>query len=188
MKRHLAMLTFAVGLIVGAAGGATQLLAATPQIDPLPPAKQAFEDRLDALRNSVAAADGSISAKSKDAAAPLILQVEEPPVLGLLEGLDAPISGTIFSPTNAWAGWVSGNYVRIWAGAPADDQAHALLFIVSRPADGTNIDWSTASDATLLAVPIPGPVSIRAVESGVMILANPAGAVIRFVPDSRAFL
>lgn len=169
-------------LLLALSATAVAVVACSGPASDLPPEKQALESFAAAQQSSGPAAD-----KSADPGGPLIVQTDPPPLVGLLGQVTAPISGSVFTPTNAWAGWVDqSTYVQVYAGdSPA---AGGLMFVLRRKGSGGQLD-PNASPATRF-VPPPesgGPLVIVRVESDRLIVANQQGDEFRFDPASGAF-
>jgi len=163
--------------------GAGSLIAASPG-PVLPPAKQALVDSADAFQHSGKAAD-----KHADSRAPVVQQTDPPPATGLLGPVGAPMPGTTFTTTNAWAGWVnSTTYVLVYAGGPGDDPSAGLVLVMRYTGNNGQLDPNAASDSQLIAPPAPGgPLRIVAFAAGQLVIANLAGRQFNFDPASSRF-
>lgn len=165
-----------------AAISATLISAADPA-DKLPPEKQALVDFAAAQRTAGKSAD-----KTKDRGAPLVLQADPPAEVGLLGPVGAPVSGSIFTSENAWAGWLDDQtYAQVYAGAPGENRAQGLLFVVLRSGDLGILKADGGSSSQVISAPIGGPLHIVRVEDGLLIVANPGGREARFDPSTRSF-
>jgi hypothetical protein len=180
-RRMLAGGLAACALTVGV--GATSLLAGNPN-QSLPPGKQALVDAADAFQRGGVPAD-----KSKDRGQPLVVQEDPPPPTGMLGPVGAPMPGTVFTTTNAWAGWVSATtYVVVYAGAPSDNPANGLLLVVGQTGAGGRLDPDAESDGKLVTPPLPGgPLKIVRFDPGQLVIANQGGQEFLFDPASRVF-
>lgn len=148
----------------------------------LPSEKQALESFALAQRSSRPAAD-----KSTDPGRPVDGQVDSPPAVGLLGQVNAPISSTEFTPTNAWAGWIDATtYVQVFAGdAPAGG---GRMFVMRRTGHAGHLDADSSPIATLVLPPEPGgPLSIVRVDGTRLIVANQHGVEFRFDPVAMTF-
>ncbi|MFZ5854019.1 MAG: hypothetical protein ACOYXS_05855 [Chloroflexota bacterium] len=172
-----------IGTIALSLFAAGQLAAASPRKDQLPPEKQAMEQRIE--RDQAQAAPAN---KATDNGGPLILQTDAPPVVGLGGAIDAPISGSEFIPSGAWAGWTKGgDYVQVWVGARPDEQDRGLLFVLRHVGNGNAIARDQMPTGRLIPVPIPGPLSISSVDRDELVIRNPAGTETRFSPEAGTF-
>ena len=180
--RFVAAAALFATVIVAAAAGA--MTAANPARDPLPPEKQAQVDAAASLRVSARRAD-----KANDPGRPIAAQADTPPETGLVGLVNAPISGSLFTPQNAWAGWTSATtFTQVWAGAAPGDAGHGLVFVVRRMGDGHILDEGSSPVTVLVAAPaIGGPLKIVRVENGNLVIANPGGHEFTFNPVTGAF-
>ena len=182
MNRRIARAGALAAVVIGTTLAAAGVLASAPASDPLPPEKQAFENFANANRLA-----GSPHDKAADKGAPLVIQTDAPPITGLIDVLDAPISGEAFTPTNAWAGWIDATYVRVWVGGPPDDPATGLVLVIRRPGSNGQIDYSASGDQSLLPVPIDGPLKIESVDGSDLVIAGPSGKAVWFDATSGTF-
>jgi hypothetical protein len=169
-------------VIVAVAAGA--MAAANPTRDQLPPEKQAQVDAAASLRVSAPRAD-----KSNDPGRPIAAPADTSPETGLVGAVNAPISGSLFTPQNEWAGWTSATtFTQVWAGAAPGDTGHGLVFVVRRSGDGRLLDDESAPITSLVEAPaIGGPLKIVRVENGNLVIANPGGHEFIFNPATGAF-
>ena len=178
---------------LGAIGAVTLVLALTgigvisaadPPAEKLPADKQALEDAAAALRATAPKGD-----KAHDPGRPVNTQTEGPPETGLLGPFNAPVSGTEFTPKNAWAGWTNATtYTQVWAGDSPRDPGHGLVFVVRRRGANGILDDSLAPVPALIKAPAAGgPLRIVRVEGDELIVANPGGHEFRFNPATSSF-
>jgi hypothetical protein len=160
-----------------------QILSAGLPTDVLPPSKQALVDMEQANRSA-----GHPPDKAQDPGGPLILQTDEPAPVGLLGVLDAPISGSEFTATNAWAGWVAGEYVRVWVGAPSEAPAKGLLLMIRQAGSNGSPTWNGLATTSLIAVPLRGgPPRIQSAANDRLLIASPAGSTVLFDVSAGVF-
>jgi hypothetical protein len=176
MERRLLVIGMVVAGGLALFIGGAQILGASPPGDPLPPEKQALEDLASANRVAGHPAD-----EAADPGRPLVLQTDAPAPVGLLGVLDAPISGSEFTPTNACAGWIGGEYVRVWAGAPSQTPKDGLLLVIRQAGSNGRPDSDAPAARSLVALPlVGGPPRIQAIEKNQLVIANPDGSTVRF--------
>lgn len=138
----------------------------------VPPEKQALEDALDRARADAWRAD-----KKSDPGRPP--EDSEPaPIVGLIEGFGAPVSGFIFSAENAWCGWLDDRtYVQVWAGAPSMKQEQGMVMVAARGGSDGVWDLSTETQLRLIEVPSGrGPLRVVGVEGGIVTVRGSDGS------------
>ena len=144
-----------------------------------------MESRASAIRSSAPVAD-----KSSDPGRPAA-QTDPPPELGLLGNVNAPAPGSVFTPTNEWAGWVDrSTYVQVWAGTKGDGSGAGVLFVMRRQGigDGIHLDPNSEPTATFVEPPRPaGALRITAVADGKLHIADASGDELVFDPATGAF-
>jgi hypothetical protein len=184
MRDPIRLVAIGVATLALAATGMSVISAAGPPADKLPAEKQALEDAAASLRANAPKGD-----KAHDPGRPVDTQAEGPPDTGLLGAFNAPISGTEFTPKNAWAGWTDAStYIQVWAGNSPTDPGNGLVFVVRRHGANGILDDSVAPVPALIkAAAAGGPLHIVRVEGDQLIVANPAGREFRFNPASSAF-
>ena len=168
-------------LVLGAASALGLSACAAPPSD-LPSEKQALESFALAQRSS-----GPVADKSTDPGRPVGGQVDPPPAVGLLGQVNAPISSTEFTPTNAWAGWIDATtYVQVFAGgSPAGG---GRMFVMRRTGHAGHLDADSSPTATFVAPPEPGgPLSIVRVDGTRLVVANQHGVEFSFDPVAMTF-
>ena len=102
---HKTSVGAAVALMVAVASGCAIGGAGT-----LPSEKVALESFAAASQSAAPRAD-----KSTDPGRPIVIQTDPPPDVGLLGQVNAPAPGGVFTPTNAWAGWIDAStFVQVW--------------------------------------------------------------------------
>jgi hypothetical protein len=172
----------ALVLILASTGGG--LVSCGAPASELPPAKQALETFASEFRSNASKAD-----KSSDPGRPLVDQTDPPPATGLLGQVNAPISGSVFTPTNAWAGWVDTNtYVQVYAGDSPGQSGRGLMFVVRRAGSDGHLDSESSPSTQFVSPPEPGgPLEIVRVEGSELIVSNPQGHEFRFDPASAVF-
>jgi hypothetical protein len=164
------------------AGIALALIACAGPASDLPSEKQAQESFALAQRSS-----GPVADKSTDPGRPVVVQVDPPPAVGLLGQVNAPVSGSEFTPTNAWAGWIDPTtYVQVFAGdSPAGG---GRMFVLRRTGHGGHLDADSSPTASFVLPPEPGgPLDIVRVEGTKLIVANHHGREFSFDPVSATF-
>jgi hypothetical protein len=155
-----------------------------PSTDDLPAAKRAIEDT-----SAEHQREGATRDKNTDPGRPAIVQADPPPLTGLLGNVNAPIAGEIFTPVNAWAGWVDPTtYVEVWAGISPATPGRGFVFVGRHTgADGV-IDNDVLPTTSLVAAPAGrSPLKILRVDGDVLILGSPDGRKFRFDPSTGAF-
>ena len=169
-------------VVVLAAAGVIGLSACAGPPSDVPSEKQALESFALAQRSSGPAAD-----KSTDPGRPVDGQVDPPPAVGLLGQVNAPISSSEFTPTNAWAGWIDATtYVTVFAGdSPASG---GRMFVMRRTGHAGHLDADSSPRVTFVPPPQPsGPLSIVRVEGTRLIIANQDGTEFSFDPVAMTF-
>jgi hypothetical protein len=168
-------------LVLAAAGVIALSACAAPPSD-LPSEKQALESLALAQRSS-----GPVADKSTDPGRPVDGQVDPPPAVGLLGQVNAPISSTEFTPTNAWAGWIDATtYVTVFAGD--SPTAGGRMFVLRRTGHAGHLDAESSPRATFVPPPQPsGPLSIARVEGTRLIVSTQDGVEFSFDPVALAF-
>jgi hypothetical protein len=184
MRNPIRLIAIGAAILVLALTGIGVITAANPPVEKLPADKQALEDAAAAFRAKAPKGD-----KAHDPGRPVDTQTEGPPETGLLGAFNAPVSGTEFTPTNAWAGWTDANtYTQVWAGNSPKDPGHGLVFVVRRHGANGILDDSVAPVPALIKQPAAGgPLRIVRVEGDELIVANPGGHEFRFKPASASF-
>jgi aminopeptidase S len=167
----------AVGRIAaGGPGAAPPAATAAPD---LPAEKQAIAD---ALRQRQATAPRGD--KAHDPGRPAPAPVAEQAPVGMLGALNAPVSGSLFTPTSAWAGWAgTTTYYLVWAGYATDSPGTGLVFVERRSGSAGSLD-DTLPSATALVTPagVSGAVRIVGASGTVLTLADASGAMASFNP------
>lgn len=168
-------------LLVSSGGG---LISCGAPASELPPAKQALETFAAEFRSSAPRAD-----KASDSGRPLVDQTDPPPDTGLLGHVNAPVSGSVFTPTNEWAGWVDATtYVQVYAGHSPGQPGPGLMFVVRRAGSDGHLDPESSPSTQFVSPPEPGgPLEIVRVDGSELIVSNPQGQEFRFDPASAAF-
>lgn len=173
-----------VVLVLAAAG---LLAAAQPSGGGLPPEKQALEEaaRLHRLQAPVRdkATDAGPAAGAAGAADEWV------PETGMLGAVNAPVPGSQFTTTSAWAGWLTPTtYVIVHAGGPSANVAAGAVFIERIEGAGGRISSRSAPVRSLVrAAGAGGPLTVVRVEAGVVIVATPSGRELRLRPLAAAF-
>jgi hypothetical protein len=170
-----------LALVLAAASAIGLSGCAGPPSD-LPSEKQALESFALAQRSSGPRAD-----KSTDPGRPVDGQVDPPPAVGLLGQVNAPISPTEFTPTNAWAGWIDATtYVQVFAGdAPTGG---GRMFVMRRTGHAGHLDADSSPTATFVPPPESGgPLSIVRVDGTRLVVANQHGVEFSFDPVAMTF-
>jgi hypothetical protein len=156
----------------------------TQPTDELPPDKQALE--------SVAAEhqrEGATGDKITDPGRPVAAASDPPPLTGMLGNVQAPIFGEIFTPVNAWAGWVDGTtYIQVWAGVSPSKPGRGYVFVGRHTGANGAIDHDVPPTTSLVAAPAGrSPLKILREDGGILILGTPDGLEFRFDPASATF-
>lgn len=153
----------------------------------IPPEKAALESAAAAFRSSAPRAD-----KSSDPGDPLVIQTDPPPDVGLFENANAPAPGGIFTPSNAWAGWIDADtFVQVWAGAQPDFGGRGVVMVMRRPGvgDGSHLDPDTDATQSFVAPPgNGGRLTITEVRDHLLVIRNPKGTEFEFDPATGAFV
>ena len=153
--------------------------------DELPPDKQAME-RMAAEHQR----EGATRDKVTDPGRPAIDQPDPPPLTGLLGSVQAPVFGEIFTPVNAWAGWVDATtYVQVWAGFSPSTPGRGYVFVGRHTGSNGRIDHVVEPSTSLVAAPAgDAPLTILRVDEDMLIMGTPDGLELRFDPASGAFV
>ena len=179
---HKTSVATAVVLVAAVASGCAIGGAGT-----LPPEKAALESFAAAFQSAAPRAD-----KSSDPGRPLVIQTDSPPDVGLLGQFNAPAPGGVFTPTNAWAGWIDAKtYVQVWAGDQPEFGGGGLIMVMRRPGVGDGAHLDPNAEPTASYVPPPtkgGPLTIAAVRDGRLVIRNPKGTEFLFDPAAGAFV
>ncbi len=180
-RRGLALVFATAALSVTATA-----LYASVQTDPLPPAKAAIEDF--AASNRAAGQARAVPKPAQDV--PVPGATDAPPITGIIQDMDAPISGTDFQPTNAWGGFLNGRFIRVYAGVAPDRPTQGLLFMISAPVDrsGGIVDWDRATQALIATPGAEGPVRIAAAAGSRLRLVSESGGILDFDVLARTFI
>jgi hypothetical protein len=156
-------------------------------VDTLPPEKAALESFAAAFQSAAPRAD-----KSTDPGPPLVIVTDPPPDVGLLDQVNAPAPGGIFTPTNAWAGWIDARtYVQVWAGDQPGSGGGGLMLVIRRPGIGDGAHLDPNAEPTASYVPPPsesGPLTIVAIRDGKLVVRTSTGTEWLFDPGAGAFL
>lgn len=184
-NRHVALAVGVAAVLVLTTAG--MITAAKPAGDVLPPEKLAFEDFAASHR-----ADAPKVDKSKDggrAAAMAATVPDEPPDTGLLGPVNAPMPGGVFTPVNAWADWTDATtYTQVYAGDASDKPGSGMVVVVRRSGADHLLTSGASPTITTVAPPLTGgPLRILRIESGKLVISNPAGRELRFDPLKGAF-
>jgi len=184
MRDRIRPVAIGVAALALAATSIGIISAASPAAEKLPAEKQALVDAAASFRANAPKGD-----KAHDPGRPVDTQTDGPPETGLLGAFNAPISGTEFTPKNAWAGWTdAGTYTQVWAGSSPSDPGNGLVFVVRRHGSSGILDDSVAPAPTLIKSPaVGGPLQIVRVDGSELIVANPGGREFRFNPASLKF-
>jgi hypothetical protein len=130
--------------------------------------------------------------KSTDPGGPIVIQTDPPPEVGLLGQVNAPAPGGVFTPTNAWAGWIDAStFVQVWAGDQPEFGGGGLMMVMRRPGigDGAHLDPNGEPAASYVPPPTKGgPLTIVAVQDGNLVIRNPKGTDFLFDPAAGAFV
>lgn len=184
MRDLLRPVTIGVAALALAATSIGIISAASPAADKLPADKQALEDAAANFRANAPKGD-----KAHDPGRPVDTHTDGPPETGLLGAFNAPVSGSEFTPKNAWAGWTdAGTYTQVWVGNSPGDPGNGLVLVVQRRGASGILDDSVAPVPTLIKSPaIGGPLRIVRVDGSELIVANPGGREFRFNPATLTF-
>jgi len=137
---------FAFALLATVASG-----CAVGGADTLPPEKAAIASAAAALQSTAPRAD-----KSTDPGRPVVIETDPPPEVGMLGQVNAPAPGGIFTPTNAWAGWVDAKtYIQVWAGDQPEYGGGGLMLVMRRPGVGDGAHLDPNAEPTESYVPPP---------------------------------
>lgn len=179
--RRMSLRTAAVLLALGAS---TSGCAGTTA---LPSEKARLESFAAAWQSSGPRAD-----KSSDPGRPLVVQTDPPPAVGLFEHVGAPAPGGVFTPTNAWAGWIDAKtFVQVWAGDRPDSGGGGLIMVMRRPGVGDGVHLDPDAESVVAFVPPPtkgGPLRISAVREDGLVIRNAEGKEFLFDPARGAFV
>lgn len=150
----------------------------------LAPEKQAIVDKENSFRLAGVPGD-----KSADRGVPSVVQEDPPAVTGMLGMVGAPMPGTTFTTSNAWAGWTTPTtYLMVYAGSPSEELWKGLIYIERHSGKNGAIDRSAASIGKLIDAPAPGgPLHIVSYSAGTLVIANPAGKQFVFDVATLAF-
>lgn len=185
---RLAMLGVAAAVVITVivtAGASLKTAADSTTIATvLPPTKQALEDAAASYRATAPKAD-----KAADPGRPVDTQTDGPPETGLLGAFNAPISGTEFTPENAWAGWINAKtYVQVWAGYSPEAPDIGLVFIVRRSGSNGRLDDGEPPAGSLVNAPKgDGPLEIVRAVGTKLIMADAQGRQAQFDTASSVF-
>jgi hypothetical protein len=154
----------------------------------LPDEKAAMESAAAVLRSSAPRAE-----KSSDAHGPDVVETDPPPEVGLFENVNAPASGSVFTPSNEWSGWIDAStFVQVWAGEQPDRGGSGVLMVMRRPGvgDGSHLDPDRPSVQTYVLPPTSGGrlTITRVRDRGVLVIRDPKGQEFEFDAVTGAFL
>jgi hypothetical protein len=185
IRRHaIALLAVSMSWCLAVLAGCQAIGWSTQPTDELPPDKQAL-DRIAAEHQRA----GATRDKVTDPGRPVVDQPDPPPLTGLLGNVQAPIFGEIFTPVNAWAGWVDETtYVQVWAGVSPSKPGRGYVFVGRHTGAHGVIDHDVEPTTSLVAAPAGGlPLKILRVDGDILILVTPDGLEFRFDPASATF-
>ncbi len=99
------------------------------------------------------------------------------PFTGLRAEAMPPVSGQLFNPGNAWAGWVNGEYLQIYAGSSPADPQHGKLILIRQL--GTPETYRIADS---------GALHIEAERDGLLLLRSKKGQRLYFDPQKPGII
>jgi hypothetical protein len=179
-KRSPATIRRGRGVLLAGAAVAIALAACAGQ---LPSEKSALESFAAEHRDNA-----PTNAKQDDPGRPAAGPADEPPDTGLLGKVNAPVSGGVFTPSNAWAGWTDPTtYTQVFAGIDPDS-GKGMVFVVRRPgADGV-LTPDAEPMTTFISPPgVGGALQIVRVDGDELVVVNPAGTEFHFRPADARF-